>query len=65
MSRRSIFLMPSLGLSRRRFVQGLAAGGVLSGLSSPALRAFTKQGSVARGAAPILRGNEFDLVIDE
>lgn len=65
MSRRSPFVItPPLGLSRRRFVQGLAAGGVLAGLSSPALKAFAQQRS-AHGAAPILRGTEFDLVIAE
>src|SRR5256885_2100132 len=63
---RSPFVIaPPLGLSRRRFVQGLAAGGVLAGLSTPALRAFAQQGSATRGAAPVLKGTEFDLVIAE
>src|SRR5256885_3524199 len=53
---RSPFVIaPPLGLSRRRFVQGLAAGGVLAGLSTPALRAFAQQGSATRGAAPVLK----------
>ncbi|MEZ1355994.1 twin-arginine translocation signal domain-containing protein, partial [Pseudomonas aeruginosa] len=51
--------------SRRRFVQGLAAGGVLAGLSTPAVKAFAQQGSATRGAAPVLTGTEFDLVSAE
>ncbi|MGM3277324.1 copper resistance system multicopper oxidase [Ralstonia sp. 24A2] len=54
-------------LPRRRFVQGLAAGGVITGLG---LGGFTSSlaasaASTALGAAPVLRGTEFDLVIDE
>ena len=65
MLRRSPYLITTpLGLSRRRFVQGLAAGGVLASLSSPALRAFAQQ-RLAHGTAPVLRGAEFDLVIAE
>jgi CopA family copper-resistance protein len=52
-------------LSRRRFVQGLAAGGVLLGLSTPALKAAAQQARAASGTAPVLRGTEFDLVIAE
>ena len=63
--RSPFFIVPTQGLSRRRFVQGLAAGGVLAGLSTPALRAFAQQGSATRGAAPVLKGTEFDLVIAE
>ena len=59
------FIVPTQGLSRRRFVQGLAAGGVLAGLSTPAFKAFAQQGSATRGAAPVLKGTEFDLVIAE
>ncbi|MDR2326359.1 MAG: copper resistance system multicopper oxidase [Acidovorax sp.] len=65
MPRRSPFLLPSPGLSRRRFVQGLAAGGVLTGLSTPALMAMTQDAKTRHGAAPVLRGNAFDLVIAE
>lgn len=67
MPRRSPFLIaPSLGLSRRKFVQGLAAGGVLASFSLPSARAMTQQACAAgRGTAPVLRGNEFDLVISE
>lgn len=53
--------------SRRRFVKGLAAGGVLLGLSSRALQAAAQNvEKPARGpAAPILTGNVFDLVVAE
>lgn len=44
---------------RRRFVQGLAAGGMLLGLA-PRLRA-----GESRRAAPVLTGDRFELVISE
>lgn len=50
-------------LPRRRFVQGLAAGGVLLGLSSIMPCWARTLHSVSR--APELRGTEFDLVIAE
>ena len=37
----------------------------LAGLSTPAFKAFAQQGSATRGAAPVLKGTEFDLVIAE
>ncbi len=58
-----------LGLSRRQFVQGLAAGGVLG-----ALGGFTEGGwaqsagapvRAGSGTAPVLRGTEFELVIED
>jgi len=51
---------------RRRFVRGLAAAGVLLGLS-PWLRPGWAQEAAATstGAAPVLRGTEFDLTIAE
>ncbi|WP_300453913.1 copper resistance system multicopper oxidase [Accumulibacter sp.] len=64
-SRSPILVAPSLDLSRRRFVQGLAAGGVLAGLSTPASRAFAQQAPTANESPPVLRGNEFDLLIAE
>jgi CopA family copper-resistance protein len=57
-----------LPLSRRRFVQGLVAGGVLtgmSGFSSLAQAGFDIPSAVKTGSAPELRGTEFDLVIAE
>ncbi len=52
--------------SRRRFLQGLAVGGVLMGLSP-----WTKPGwagqvtTTATGMAPVLSGTEFDLIVAE
>ncbi len=51
-------------LSRRRFVQGLAAGGVLLGLS-PYGRSFAAAAGTHTGSAAVLSGTEFDLEIDE
>ncbi|MBS0218765.1 MAG: copper resistance system multicopper oxidase [Proteobacteria bacterium] len=50
------------GLSRRRFVQGLAAGGVLAGLGL-----WPKQGWALRSAGQpeVLAGTDFDLSIGE
>lgn len=62
---RSPFLLMPPGLSRRRFVQGLAAGGVMAGLSTPALKAFAQQGPGTVGGPRVLSGNEFDLVVAE
>ncbi len=60
-------VLPSL--PRRRFVQGLAAGGVVAGLSGvgiPALAQAPERASAAAlGSAPVLTGTEFDLVIGE
>ncbi|MCO4860994.1 copper resistance system multicopper oxidase [Cupriavidus sp. WGlv3] len=63
-------------LRRRRFVQGLAAGGVVAGLGlgGSAWAQHAGHGGGARegqpapagsGAGPVLRGTEFDLVIGE
>lgn len=70
MKRNSALLSgPALALpssSRRRFVQGLAAGGVLAGAgASFADRAWSRDGETATGSAPALRGTEFDLFIAE
>ncbi len=53
-------------LPRRRFLQGLAAGGVLAGLA-PLLKPARAQAAAAAasGYAPELRGTEFDLTIAE
>ena len=65
----SLLLPASPG--RRRFVQGLAAGGVLAGFGASAWAhgAHGTHGEHAlhaqSGAAPVLRGNEFDLVVAE
>jgi len=50
-------------LPRRRFVQGLVAGGVISALPAWALSAASA--STSTQSPPVLSGTEFDLVIDE
>ncbi|HFE31675.1 MAG TPA: copper resistance system multicopper oxidase [Gammaproteobacteria bacterium] len=52
--------------SRRQFIQGLTAGGVLLGLGAwgPPLWAG-QAASTATGTAPVLSGTEFDLTIAE
>ncbi|MBY4947520.1 copper resistance system multicopper oxidase [Cupriavidus respiraculi] len=55
-------------LPRRRFVQGLVAGGVLAGVGwsgGAASQSGAAPAGTAFGTAPVLRGTEFDLVIAE
>lgn len=52
----------ALRLSRRRFVQGLAAGGVLA--TTPIWLQAAINGKTALGSAPVLSGRVIDLVID-
>ncbi|ODV12955.1 MAG: copper resistance protein CopA [Rubrivivax sp. SCN 70-15] len=52
-------------LPRRRFVQGLAAGGVLAGLSPLLTPARAATDTVARHATPVLTGTEFNLEVAE
>ena len=53
-------------LPRRKFVQGLAAGGVLLGLAPLVRPAWGEQPvTTATGTAPVLSGTEFELVIAE
>lgn len=51
--------------SRRRFIEGLAAGGVLLGLPGLASSAMAGPAATKTGMAPVLSGTEFDLVIEE
>jgi len=52
--------------SRRKFIQGLAAGGVLLGLPPLLNSAWARQAAETKtGMAPVLSGTEFDLVIAE
>ncbi|CAG2150888.1 MULTISPECIES: copper resistance system multicopper oxidase [Ralstonia] len=62
-NRASGLVLPNL--PRRRFVQGLAAGGVIAGLGLGGFTSAASAASTALGTAPVLRGTEFDLVIDE
>ncbi|TFL13494.1 copper resistance system multicopper oxidase [Pusillimonas caeni] len=52
-------------LPRRRFVQGLAAGGVLLGLSPFARAAGSPSAKTSTGSAAVLTGTEFNLEIGE
>ena len=52
-------------LPRRRFVQGLAAGGLLLGLPSILTPAWARAADTTTGNAPVLQGTEFDLTIAE
>jgi copper-resistance protein, CopA family len=65
MPRPSPFLFALPNPSRRRFVQGLAAGGVLAGFALPATRASAQPFPAAGASAAVLQGNEFHLVIAE
>jgi CopA family copper-resistance protein len=62
-SRRNSVTSPDF--SRRRFIQGLAAGGVLLGASTWLRPAAARAADTITGNAPVLSGTEFDLVIAE
>jgi CopA family copper-resistance protein len=63
-TRRNFPAMPSL--PRRRFLQGLAAGGILLGLSPWSRPAWAREAvGTASGTAKVLSGTEFDLTIAE
>lgn len=51
--------------TRRQFLQGLAAGGIILGLSPFGSRVMARPADTAAGSAPILRGTEFDLTVEE
>ena len=59
-NRASGLVLPNL--PRRRFVQGLAAGGVIAGLGLAGFTSAAPAASTALGTAPVLRGTEFDLI---
>jgi len=62
---RTTLAVPLPYMPRRRFVQGLATGGVLLGLS-PYARALGRQSNqTSMGSAQILKGTEFNLEIGE
>ena len=61
-TRRNFPAMPNL--PRRRFIQGLAAGGILLGLSPWSRPAWARE-ATATGTAKVLTGTEFDLTIAE
>ncbi|MDK9714770.1 MAG: copper resistance system multicopper oxidase [Sulfuritalea sp.] len=51
--------------ARRRFVQGLAAGGVLAGMSPLVRAAFDAGRMTATGSAPVITGTDIQLVVAE
>lgn len=55
----------SPSLPRRRFVQGLAAGGVALGMVPMLKPAQAASLGTVTGDVPVLTGSEFDLIIDE
>lgn len=59
--KKSYPVIATTSISRRKFVQGLAVGGVLVGLSS---RFNSAWADAITTTLPELRGNEFDLSID-
>lgn len=52
-------------MPRRRFVQGLAAGGVMLGLTPFAHAAGVVSSQARTGAAPVLTGTEFNLEVGQ
>ncbi len=65
MKRRTTIAVPVPLMPRRRFVQGLAAGGVLFGLSPYARALGASSNQTSTGSAQILTGTEFNLEIGE
>ena len=65
MKRHSPFSLSVPNQPRRRFVQGLAAGGVLLGMSTWPMPGRTQNSDGASGSVPVLRGTEFNLVVAE
>ncbi|MHB1374236.1 MAG: copper resistance system multicopper oxidase [Thauera sp.] len=59
------FMLATPNLPRRRFLQGLAAGGILLGAPALILPASAREAGTATGNAPVLSGTEFDLTIAE
>jgi CopA family copper-resistance protein len=57
--------LPFPDLPRRRFVQGLAAGGVLLGAAAWSARGWAQEPGAGKGGAPVLRGTDFELTISE
>jgi CopA family copper-resistance protein len=60
-----ILVPDSFPMSRRRFVQGLVAGGVVAAMPSWVKAATEKGVNTTTGSAPVLTGPEIDLVIAE
>lgn len=65
MKREPPFSLSSAHAQRRRFVQGLASGGVMLGLAGWPGVGWSQDSQPAHGGAPVLEGTEFNLVIGE
>lgn len=52
-------------ISRRRFVQGLAAGGIVAAMPSIVKAATGPGANTVTGSSPVLSGSEIDLVVAE
>lgn len=65
MKRSTTLAVPLPAIPRRRFVQGLVAGGVLLGLSPFARAAGMQLSRTSTGSAAVLSGTEFNLEIGE
>ncbi len=65
MKRPTALAVPIPIVPRRRFVQGLAAGGVLLGLSPFVRAAGVRSDGTRTGSAAVLSGTEFNLEIGE
>jgi len=66
MKRKNIDVLTQPRWSRRRFLQGLAAGGVMAGLNPWVASAVSARvTTTGTGTAPVLSGTEFDLTIAE
>jgi FtsP/CotA-like multicopper oxidase with cupredoxin domain len=65
LKRSTTLALPVTSLVRRRFVQGLAGGGVLMGLSPFSRAMDTRSHATRTGSAPVLQGTEFSLEIGE
>ncbi|TKR55471.1 copper resistance system multicopper oxidase [Allopusillimonas ginsengisoli] len=65
MKRSTTLAVPFPAIPRRRFVQGLVAGGVLLGLSPFARAAGMQSARTNTGSAAVLSGTEFNLEIGE
>lgn len=61
--RRHLLTVPNM--PRRQFLRGLAAGGVLLGMSPWLKPEWARAADTATGSAPVLTGTEFDLTIAE
>lgn len=57
--------LPQRGIGRRRFLEGLAAGGVLLTSARSIRPAFGQGAATTTGTPPVLSGTEFDLTIAE